>query len=447
MSEVSLPHDLGAERAVLGAILIDNRELDTAHTLALVAEQFFRDAHQRIFRAILALEGRRSALDFITVKAELERAGDLDEVGASYLASVIDGGVRSTNLRHYVGLIQAHAARRGVMLLCRRVLEQAAACEEAVSTVLDGAVHGLLDISQRTERGQLVEGAELAGEAIAYLEELAKRRSNRHVAGISTGFHALDQMTDGFHPGQLIIVAARPAQGKSAIALQFALASESCAFFSLEMTRMELAIRELAVLGRVDGWALRKGYLSAVEQHRVSRALEALAESGVAIDDTPGLSVAQLRAKARRRQVTHGLACVVVDYVQLMTAGVAHRKDVNREQEVAAVARGLKSTAKELSVPVIALAQLNRAVEQGREKAPTLGNLRESGALEQDADVVIFVHRQDGQTVAREGDVQLIVAKNRTGPSGTVELRWYPSQTRFGDPETVEREPQQGAFA
>lgn len=432
---MTLPHSLEAERAVLGAILVDNVGLDVAHTAGLVADQFYRDAHQRIYRALVALGERKSALDLVTVMAELTRTGDLEQVSVSYLASVLSDGVRSLNLPHYVGLVQEAALRRAIMRHCRALLERAAAGEEPASTVLDQGVHGLLDISATTQTGQLVEGPALASEAVSYLEELTQRRAHRRVAGVSTGFVELDQMTDGLHPGQLVLVAARPAQGKSAIALQLALASESCAFFSLEMTRMELAIRELAVLGRVDGWALRKGYLSSGEQVRVSRALDALAESGVAIDDTPAISVAQLRAKARRRQVTHGLALVVVDYVQLMTAAVGKgRKDINREQEVASVARGLKAAAKELGVPVVALAQLNRAVEQGREKEPTLGNLRESGALEQDADVVLFVHRPDGQSVAKEGDAHLIVAKNRTGPTGTVHLRWFPSQTRFGEP-------------
>lgn len=447
MSQITLPANLDAEVAVLGAILVANPELDTALTLGLTPEQFFRDAHRRVYRALLALTERKSALDLVTVKTELERTGDLEEVGVGYLANLVREGVRSTNLPHYIGLIQDTAMRRAVMQHCGAMLARAAAGEETAPAVLDAAVHGLLDISAQTQHGQLVEGPVLAGEAVAYLEELTRRRADRRVAGVSTGFIELDQMTDGFHPGQLVIVAARPSQGKSAIALQFALASASCAFFSLEMTRMELAIRELAVLGRVDGWAMRKGYLSSGESVRVSRALDALAESGVAIDDTPAISVAQLRAKARRRQVTRGLALIVVDYVQLMTAAVGKgRKDINREQEVASVARGLKAAAKELQVPVVALAQLNRATEQGREKEPTLANLRESGALEQDADVVMFVHRPDGQSVAKEGDVHLIVAKNRTGPIGTVPLRWYPSQTRFGERDEVS-EPRQESFA
>ncbi len=440
---LTLPHRLDAEQAVLGAILIDNRGLDAALSAGLGADQFFRDAHRRIYRAILALGERRSALDFVTVKAELDRAGDLEEVGVAYLASVIDNGVRSANLDHYVALVQEQAQLRAIILHARSVLERAMAAEDTPATVLDDAVNGLLAIGQRSEVGQLVEGDRIASEAMAYLEEIDQRRRGGAVSGVPSGFIELDRLLDGFQPGQLIIMAGRTSEGKTALAMQMALASESCAFFSCEMERMELALRQLAVLGRVDGWALRRGLLSSSETGRLSHAMQLLADSGVAIDDTSAITVSQIRAKARRRQVTRGLKLVVVDYLQLMTAETGRRRETTREQDVTSLSRGLKALAKDLHVPVLALSQFNRNLRP--EEEPTLGHLRESGALEQDANVVLLIHRPDGQTVAKEGEVRLIVAKNRGGPKGVVTLRWYPSETRFADPPA--EEPRQEAFA
>lgn len=439
---LTLPARLDAERAILGAILLDNRELDAAITAGLVPDQFFRDVHQRIYRALLALAERKSGLDFVTVMHELERTGDLEEVGAGYLSSLIDGGVRSTNLPHYLGIVQDAAARRAIMQHCRAVLVRAAEGEDPAAAVLDEAVTGLLAIGQRSDVGQLVEGEQIAAQAMGYLEEIARRRNTGAVSGVPTGFVELDRILDGFQPGQLIIMAGRTSEGKTALSMQCALASESCAFFSCEMERMELAVRELAVLGRLDGWALRRGLLSSGEYARLAHATELLAASGVAIDDTSAITVAQVRAKARRRQVTRGLRLIVVDYLQLMTAEVGRRRESTREQDVASLARGLKALAKDLQVPVLALSQFNRALKP--EEEPSLANLRESGELEQAANVVLLIHRPDGQTVAKPGDVRIIVAKNRGGPKGVVTLRWHPSETRFADPPAGE--PLQEAF-
>lgn len=444
MSGATLPVNLEAERAVLGAILVDNLALDVAQQAGLVETAFFRVAHQRLYRVFVALAARRCALDAVTVIDELQRAGDLDEVGPAYLSALLSDGLRSANVAHYVALVQEYATRRALIHLARGVIEQAAAGEESAPAVLDGAVRGLLDIGAQTQRGELVESDRTAADVVAYLDELMTRRQDRQVAGVSTGFRELDDMLDGFQPGHLVIVAGRTSEGKSSLALQCAIASESCAFFSCEMERMELAVRQLAVLGRVDGWALRRGYLSSGEQVRLQQAMTRLAESGVAIDDTPAISVSEVRAKARRRQVTRGLRLVVVDYLQLMAAETSKRRETTREQEVAGIARALKALAKELRVPVLALSQFSRALKPG--ETPELHHLRESGELEQAANVVLMIHRKDGQTVATEGDVDVIVAKNRGGRKGTVTLRWYPSETRFGELATVD-EPRQGAFA
>lgn len=438
---LTLPQDLDAERAVLGAILVDNTGLHLAQSAGLTAEHFYRDAHRRVYRVLEALSARKSALDFVTVKYAL--AGDLDEVGVSYLAGLVDGGIRGMNLPHYVALVQETSQRRALITQARAVIEQALAGEETAARVIDDAVAGFLRIGEHRQAGQLVEGAQLAKDAYAYLEALQQRRADRQTAGTPTGFVDLDALLDGFQPGHLIVLAGRTSEGKSALALQFALASASCAYFSCEMERGELAIRELAVLARVNGWAMRRGLLSSREQAAVGRALDHLAEAGVAIDDTPAISLAQIRARARRRQVTVGLRLIVVDYLQLCAAE-SKRKDQTREQDVAGIVRGLKALAMELKVPVVALSQFSRALETG--KRPELHHLRESGEIEQAANVVLFIFRADGKTVADAGEVEIIVAKNRGGPKGTATLQWHPEQTRFADREAAYTPPEQGAL-
>lgn len=434
MSEaVSYPHDLDAERSVLGAILIDPPMLVTAQD-AVAPSHFYRQAHRVMFEALQALAEAQQALDHVTLAGYLRDRGQLEMAGGpAYIGSLTDGVPRATNVEHYAGIVRDKAIRRELLRAAQGLLE-ASQSPAPVSDLIDAGIQSLVDLSGSASPGDLVAGPQLVKEAYAWLEEMAKRRADRRVAGVSSGLPGLDHMTDGFQPGELVIVAARPSQGKSAIALQFALAADGpCAFFSLEMGRDQLAARAIALLGRIDGWAMRKGTLHKDEFARMSEGMERLSESCLWIDDTPRLSVSQLRSKARRLQITHGLSMVVCDYLQLMTPA-DKGKDANREQQVAGLTRGLKATAKELKVPVIALAQLNRATEAGRDKEPTLANLRESGAVEQDADLVLFIHRQDAQTVAVEGDVRLLVAKNRTGPTGGVDLRWYPSQTRFGSP-------------
>lgn len=442
--EIALPVNLEAERALLGAILVDNPAIDVAQQARLTEAAFYRDAHRRIYRALVALNARGSALDMVTVTDELQRAGDLTEVGPAYLGALLSDGLRGAHVESYIGLVQEYATRRALIHLARTVITAAAAGEDSTPALVDGTVRQLLDIGAQTQTGELVEAERLSTEVVTYLDELLQRRRDRQTAGVPSGFPALDEMLDGFQPGQLVILAGRTSEGKSALALQFALASESCAFFSCEMERLELGVRQLAVLGRVDGWALRRGYLSSGEQARLQRAITLLAESGVAIDDTPAISVSQVRARARRRQVTRGLRLVVVDYLQLMSAELSKRRESTREQEVATIARALKALAKELQVPVVALSQFSRALKPG--ERPELHHLRESGELEQAANVVLLIHRKDGHTVATEGEVDLIVAKNRGGRKGTVTLRWYPSETRFAEPAAAD-EPRQGAFA
>jgi replicative DNA helicase len=426
------PHSLQAERSVLGGMLIDPEHVETARAL-VGAEDFFRLAHQTVYEAILALIDRKARPDLVTLTDALQQAGSLEDVGgAAYIASLVDGVPFSVNVPHYARVVKEHALRRQLIEAAKQ-LEHAAHQTDATVEELIDAAEGQLTTIGSQQTSDLAGGATLASEATKWLEDVAERRSRGRMSGLTTGIRELDAMTDGLQPGELTVIGARPSQGKTALALQIAIGCEApCAFFSLEMKRAQLSARALALLARVDGWALRTGRLLHEEYLRVSQALTALSESGLAIDDAADLSIWQIRSKARRWQSQHGLSLVVVDYLQLVTPSRDRRKQSTREQEVATMSRAFKGLAKDLNVPVIVLAQLNRQVEARAEAAPKLSDLRESGAVEQDADLVILLHRPSGKSVKDEGEAHLIIAKQRNGPTGVVETWWVPSQTRFG---------------
>jgi replicative DNA helicase len=427
------PHSLEAERAVLGAVLVDNHHLETVRTL-LAAEDFFRVAHQILYKAMCGLGDKGVAIDTLTLSESLGEALDANG-GASYLFSLTDGVPRATNVEHYARVVRDRAARRKVIRTARKLEAEAHDVDAAADDLIDRAEAELTTIALNAGgMSDLCGGEDLAGLVKTFLDDQSARRMHGGIVGVPSGLPALDNLTDGFQPGTLVIIGARPSQGKTALGLQFALAAEGpVAFFSLEMGKAQLAVRALALLAQINGWGLRKGLLSPDEFRRVDRGLEALAGRGLAIDDTPGLTPWALRSKARRFKVQHGLRMVVVDYLQLMTPAKSGKREQNREQEVAALSRSLKALAKELQVPVIALSQLSRdSAKTG--KAPTLADLRESGSLEQDSDIVLLLHRPNLATVREEGPVELIVAKHRDGPTGVVDLHWIPQQTRFREP-------------
>jgi replicative DNA helicase len=428
MSDLT-PHSLEAELAVLGAVLLDNSHLETARAL-LEPGDFFRTAHQTLYGAMCGLADRGVAIDHVTL---LEALGAAVEGmgGAIYVYGLTDGVPRATNVEHYARIVRDKAARRQVIRLARQLETEAHASGSTAETLIDRAEAELTAIAaSRTLGRELCGGPALVDAVRTWLDAQAARRMHG-LAGVSSGLPALDRMTDGFQPGDLVIIGARPSQGKTSLALQLALAADGpVAFFSLEMGREQLAVRALALLGQVNGWSLRRGVLTADEYRRVDAALEALAARGLAIDDTAGLTPWALRSKARRFQVQQrGLAMVVVDYLGLMNPPKLG-KSANREQEVAAISKSLKALARELRCPVVALSQLNRDTAKSG-KAPTLADLRESGSLEQDSDVVLLLHRADLATVKDEGPAELILAKQRNGPTGTVDLWWVPQQTRF----------------
>jgi replicative DNA helicase len=426
--------NLDAEKSVLGGILVNHSQLELARGVVRT-EDFFRVAHQKIFDACLVLSGRKITPDMITVSDYLTQSGDLEDCGGmAYISRLTDGVPSSLNVPYYARTVKEHAVRRELLAATVTIADAVKSAED-VQAVIDGAESAIAAVAMQ-QPTDLQQGTTLALEASAWLEDVAARKSAGRMSGLTTGLQELDRLTDGFQPGDLIVIGARPSQGKTALAMQFALACEGkTAFFSLEMRRAQLSIRALAWLARVDGWALRTGRCTGLEYERVSKAMTQLSESGLAIDDASELTTWQIRSKARRWKAEHGLSLVVVDYLQLLTPSATKRQQRNREQEVAQMSRALKGLAKDVQVPVIVLAQLNRGVESRADAVPKLSDLRESGAVEQDADLVMFLHRPNGASVKDEGEAQILIAKHRNGPTGMVRTTWRPSMTRF-DPFT-----------
>ncbi len=432
------PHSIEAEEAVLGAILLDNRALDRANEI-LEADDFYREAHRRIFRALHELDDRRERADVITLTECLKRRGDLEAVGgAAAIAELAERTSTAANVDLYAQIVKDKAILRALMEASTDIAQRAASGTGDVSEFLDDAERMIFEISQRKLRQPYARLESIIVQSIKTIEALYEKKEA--VTGVPTGFYELDKLTSGLQPSDLIIIAGRPSMGKSALATNIAqYAAANCGgravvMFSLEMSKESLVMRMLCGEARVDGTKVRTGYLGDRDFPRLAMAAGRLADLPFYIDDTPALSVLELRAKARRLQREHerdgGLALIVVDYLQLMRA---HKDVDNREQEISLISRSLKALAKELNVPVIALSQLNRAVEARADKRPMMSDLRESGAIEQDADVIAFVYRDDFYNKASpdEGIAEVIVAKQRNGPQGTVRLVFRKEFTTF----------------
>jgi replicative DNA helicase len=434
--ERTLPHSLDAEKSVLGAILIHNEAFNYA-TEVISSRDFFRDAHRRIFEKMERLSERADAIDLITLKEELSRAGELDEIGGpAYLASLVDGVPRSTNVEHYARIVKEKSALRGLILASQRISARAYEAEDDPNIILDEAEQAIFAIAEDRARVGFLSMRDIVTENLPKIEQLFEQK--RLVTGVPTGFTDLDRMTRGFQPGDLIIVAARPSMGKTSLVLNIAEHASlkegtTVGFFSLEMSREQLFVRLLTSVARIDAHRLMSGAIGQRDYQALSHALGILGDARLFIDDTAGVGVLEMRAKARRLAAEHGLGLLVVDYLQLMTG---RGRFENRTLELAAISRGLKGLAKELGVPVVALSQLSRAPESRSDHRPLLSDLRESGALEQDADVVLMLFRADMYPDAKpedQGKAELIIAKQRNGPTGMIELAFLKQHTRFED--------------
>jgi replicative DNA helicase len=444
MAEVAvdrpLPHNLEAERAVLGAVLLNAEAIHQAVDFIRETD-FFRDAHRRIFARMLDLMERGQAIDFITIKDELGRTGDLDQVGGpAYIASLVDGLPHGVNIADYARIVKEKASLRSLIQSANRVLASAYQAEEDAETIVDEAEREIFAIAEGTIHKGFVSMRELAHASFAVVEQAHARK--QLVTGVPTGFLELDEILAGLQPSDLVIVAARPAMGKTSLVLNIAehvgtKANMTVGFFSLEMSKEQLFLRMLMSEAGIDGHRLRTGFLGERDFPKLTQAMETLSRARIFIDDSAAIGVLEMRAKARRLKAEHGLDLVVVDYIQLMQG---RGRFENRVTEVASISRALKGLAKELGVPVVALSQLNRAVEKRKGERPMLADLRESGAIEQDADVVMFLHRPEPEAEGGQDainadvqDIELILAKHRQGPTGLMSLVFFRKHTFFAE--------------
>jgi replicative DNA helicase len=448
--DAGLPANIDAEKTILGAILLDN----AAHSEAaekLVQDDFSLDSHQRIFQRMSELMDSQRAVDIITLAAELDRYKERDAVGGvAYLASLTEGLPRRPVIEEYIRIVKDKSTARRIMAICSMAIAQAADQSEDAIKVLDQVGSQLLDVSQKSVPGGFQSLDQIVANSFGSIDNLYKE--SREVTGLATDFIELDRMTSGLQKGELFILAARPSMGKTAFAINIAQnaavnSHAVVAVFSLEMSKESLLRRMLASQAWVDQRKLQTGFLGHEDHAKLQTALGQLVESRLFIDDTAGISLAEMRAKARRlKQNSGALDLIVIDYLQLMTATVAGSKKgyENRTQEVSAISRGLKALAKELDVPVIALSQLSRASERrGDDKRPMLSDLRESGSIEQDADIVAFIHREayynrtEEMSEADKAKSEIIIAKQRNGPTDTVFLNFISRFTRFDNPDTT----------
>jgi replicative DNA helicase len=433
-----LPHNLEAERSVLGAILIHNDAFNSAAEV-LKPRDFYRDAHRRIFEKMVQLSERGNAIDFVTLKEELSRSGELDEVGGpAYIAALVDGLPHATNIEYYARIVREKSTLRNLIYSANKILANAYEAEQEPNQILDEAEQSIFAIAEDRVRAGFVSMRALAHASFETIERAHERK--QLITGVPSGFADLDELTAGFQPGDLVIIAARPSVGKTALALNVAQhvgtkTGRTVGIFSLEMSKEQLFLRMLTSEARIDSHRLRTGFLVESDWGRLSHALGTLSEAKIYIDDTPNIGVLEMRAKSRRLAAEHGLDMLVIDYIQLMQG---RGRFENRTLEVASISRSLKGLAKELSVPVIVISQLSRAPEARSDHRPLLSDLRESGALEQDADVVVMLFRPDQYPDVKPEDeniAELNVAKQRNGPTGLVRLAFLKQETRFGNLE------------
>ena len=428
-----LPHNAEAERTVLGAVLVDNAAFNSAAEV-LSRDDFYREGHRRVFEAMAALAERSQPIDLVTLKEELTRVSALEAVGgAAYLASLVDGLPRIVNVEQWSRIIKEKAVLRNLIHASNRIVQSCYEAEDDAATLLDRAEKAIFDIAERRIRQGFIALKEIVKESYRTIDQLSQ--SKDLVTGLPTGFVDLDDKTSGLQRGDLIIVAARPAMGKTSLCLNIAQnasqrTGETIGVFSLEMSKEQLVLRMLCADARVDAHRLRTGSLGEKDWARLAKAYADLSSSKIFIDDSATLTPLEMRAKCRRLKAEHGLGLVVVDYLQLVSAG---GRVENRQQEIASISRSLKGLAKELECPVMALSQLSRAPEARQDRRPQLSDLRESGAIEQDADIVMFIYREEEHKPTEEnrGIAEIIIGKQRNGPTGSVKLAFIKEFTRF----------------
>ena len=428
------PHDIEAEQAVLGSMLTDSDAVSAAIE-TLKENAFYRDDHKSIYQAIINLYSKSEPVDIITLKDELESMDKFEQVGGyEYLASLPDKVPTTANVQKYIKIVEEKSILRKLIRTANEIIELGYSPTEDVEDIMDGAEKRIFDIMQSKNQKGYTPIKDVLVESFTKLEELYNRK--QHITGVTTGFAELDYQTAGLHGSELILIAARPAMGKTAFALNLAAnaalrGNAPVAIFSLEMSKDQLVNRILCSEAMVDSNKVRTGKLEEDDWVKLAGAIGPLSESEIYIDDTPGISVMEIRTKCRKLKMEKDIGLVVIDYLQLVQG--SNKRGGSREQEISEISRSLKILAKEINVPVIALSQLSRAVEQRPDHRPMLSDLRESGAIEQDADIVMFLYRDDYYNKeSEEKDIaEVIIAKQRGGSTGTVKLLWMGNYTKF----------------
>ncbi|KPG68740.1 MULTISPECIES: replicative DNA helicase [unclassified Enterococcus] len=436
------PQDIEAEQAVLGAIFLDAEAIIDAMEV-IAPQDFYRRSHQIIFQAMIQLNDRSEAIDLITLKAEIEKSSSLEDVGGlTYLTELSQASPSAASIAYYAKIVDDKATLRNLIQTASRIVTQGFEQDEDVQSIIDQAEKSILEVSEKRNSNGFQSIADVLNRTIENIDQLAQ--NNEEITGLPTGYPALDKMTAGLQKEELIILAARPAVGKTAFALNIAQnvgtkTDRSVAIFSLEMGAESLVNRMLCAEGSIEAGHLRTGQLSEEEWRNLIVAMGSLSNASIYIDDTPGIKISEIRARCRKLAQEKGnLGLILIDYLQLIE-GTGRE---NRQQEVSEISRQLKKLAKELKVPVIALSQLSRGVEQRQDKRPVLSDIRESGSIEQDADIVAFLYRDDYYR-SEEGDddnqeeqqdnnvIEVIIEKNRSGARGTVELLFIKEYNKF----------------
>ena len=436
------PQNVEAEQAVLGAVLLDNQALYKALEI-IGPDEFYRPAHRRIFEAMIELSEQSQVVDLVTLTDHLQRAGTLEGIGGSaYLTDLAQSVATASSVTHHAKLIHETGINRALIRVATEIVTQGYEGTKRVDELLDDAERRIFGIAESRLKKSFSSIKVVVNSTVEHINKLYEQKEK--ITGIPTGFTDLDEKTAGLQPSDLIIVAGRPSTGKTSLALGIALNAavkyhRKVAIFSLEMSKEQLCMRLLSAEGSLDMHRIRTGQLHREDWSSLTRAASALTESKIYIDDTAGITALEMRAKIRRQRSETGLDLVVVDYLQLMS-GTSDSE--NRQQEISDISRSLKSVAKELNIPVVALSQLSRAVESRQDKRPLLADLRESGAIEQDADLVMMIYRKDmyaGQQGEVEEDVvsdhvaDIIISKHRNGPTGVVHLTFLPEYAKFGN--------------
>ena len=428
------PHDIEAEQAIIGSMLTD-RDAVISAVEVLKEEDFYREDNKAIYEAILNLYNRSEPIDIITVKSELESMGKFDQVGGlEYLAELPEQVPTTANAMKYVKIVEEKSTLRQLIKTANEIIELGYNPTEDVEDIMEGAEKKIFNVMQDKNQKGYEPIKDVLVESFTKLEELYNRK--QHITGVPSGFIGLDYRTSGFHGSELILIAARPAMGKTAFALNIATnaavrANVPVAIFSLEMSKEQLVNRVLCSEAMVDSNKVRTGKLEEDDWTKLAGAIGPLSEAEIYIDDTPGINITEIRAKCRKLKLEKNIGMVVIDYLQLIQG--SGKRNGSREQEISEISRSLKILAKELDVPVIALSQLSRAAEQRPDHRPMLSDLRESGAIEQDADIVMFLYRDDyyNEDSEKKGIAEVILAKHRGGSTGTEELLWLGSYTKF----------------